>query len=114
MRVSLQLPTGVSLDYNVKDECTFLELQNIIQDTEGIPPDMQQFAKLRNKPTEMHQQPLTEIFPESIVDGELRLNLFYGPLQGGLADCDLCLCGCQIFSHGKCTAHVSNNFVVAD
>lgn len=75
MRVSLQLPTGTSLEYNVSEECSLVDLQTLIQNTEGVPPEMQQFGNLKNKPTDVHKQPLKEIFAESCVDGELKLNL---------------------------------------
>jgi hypothetical protein len=109
MRVSVKLPTGVNLEYNVPEEYTFFDLQQLIQQSEGIPPEMQQFSSLQHaKPTEVHLKPLKELFPESFKNEELHLNLLFGPLEGGLAQCDLCLCGCEIFSQGNCTFHVSH------
>ena len=113
MKVSLQLPTGVSLTYNVEEDCTLKQLQKLIRDSEGIPEEMQNYVTHSNSnSTNWHKEKLTELFPDGFSGEELKLQMLMGPLPGAGAELDCFCCGCGLCNEGKCFAHVRIIFFI--
>jgi len=107
--VSVSLPTGNSLEYEVDRNCTLKELRGVIRDNEGIPEEMQNYLALSTaKPGDWETFVLCDLFPENYNAGKdsLDLQIVLGPLNGGLGEIDCCLCGCSCFHQGTCYAYI--------
>lgn len=109
MRVILSLPAGNSLEFDVESSCTLNQLRTIIQQHEGIPEELQNYNALSTaKQGNWETFSLIELFPQDYNEDKntLDLKLMLG-LEGGLGECDLCLCGCTCCHAGKCYVWVS-------
>lgn len=110
MRVSVSLPSGNSLEFDVEQDCTLNDLRNRIQDTEGIPEDMQNFMALSSaKQGDWDEYTITELFAQDFDESTdtLKLKLILGPLNGGVGEIDCCFCGVSCFHQGSCFAWVN-------